>query len=193
MGRRALLVIDMLDDFIRPGGKLYCGPKAEAIVPNVAKRIEEYDATGDPVIFVCDNHDPDDKEFERFPPHCVVGTKGAEIVSELGFNPTKHTLVPKKRFSGFYGTNLDTVLFVRFGAAPEFNKKTGTMEHPEAGKTLVEACGVLTSICVMDTVAGFCYRNFKTSVRRDCVSDLTDEMHKMALDRMAAIYGTEIV
>jgi nicotinamidase-related amidase len=35
------------------------------------------------VIFVCDSHIPNDPEFKQFGPHCVAGTREAEIVPGL--------------------------------------------------------------------------------------------------------------
>jgi len=43
---RALLVIDMLRDFIEPDGKLSCGPAGEAIVPFVKALLDELRSRG---------------------------------------------------------------------------------------------------------------------------------------------------
>ena len=51
--KRTLIVIDMQNDFI--DGAL--GTKeAQAIVPNVKKKIEEYEARGDDIVFTRDTH-----------------------------------------------------------------------------------------------------------------------------------------
>src|ERR1700693_4949192 len=73
--------VDTQVDFMLPGGKLYV-PGAEKLIPNL-KRLT--DAARERRVFMLGDaclHTPDDPEFERFPPHCVRGTAGAEIIPE---------------------------------------------------------------------------------------------------------------
>ncbi|MBC7105026.1 MAG: cysteine hydrolase, partial [Firmicutes bacterium] len=103
----------MLKDFVDPDGALYCGEAARGIVPFVVEKVREFDRAGDQVIFIMDAHDPEDKEFTRFPRHCVRGTPGAELVAELAAlegGLTAAIRVPKTRYSGFYGTDLERIL-----------------------------------------------------------------------------------
>lgn len=71
--------VDIQADFVLPGGKLYV-PGAEKLLPNV-KRLTDL-ARQDRAFLVShgDYHAPDDLEFKIFPPHCVKGTAGAELV-----------------------------------------------------------------------------------------------------------------
>ena len=74
---RLLVVVDMQKDFV--DGAL--GTKeAQAIVPAVKRKIEEYQAAGDPVVFTMDTHGPDylaTQEGKKLPvPHCIRGTPG---------------------------------------------------------------------------------------------------------------------
>jgi nicotinamidase-related amidase len=64
-----------------PGGKLYV-PGAEKLTPNLDRLTDQ--ARRDCVFLVSDAcvHTPDDPEFQRFPPHCVRGTAGAEMIPE---------------------------------------------------------------------------------------------------------------
>lgn len=173
MKSNLLIVIDMLNDFIDPEGVLYCGETARAIVPFVQDRLETFRRNGDPVIFLQDAHTPDDKEFEKFPPHCVAGTWGSEIIKVLAPLPEEQVF-PKKRFSGFYGTPLDGLL-------------------QEIQPALVEVVGVCTSICVMDTVGGLVNRDYTVQVPRNGVADFDQHAHAAALQRMEKIYGAKIV
>ena len=66
-------------------------------------------AAGEPVIYLTDNHVPDDAEFKVFPPHAIAGTKGAEIIPELAPEDDED-VIPKRRYSGFFGTDLDITL-----------------------------------------------------------------------------------
>ena len=147
----ALIVVDMLNDFIHPNGALYCGGKAEKTVPYIRSLIERYRGDGGIVIYVCDSHTGDDREFERFPPHCVQGTWGAEIVAglaPLGSGGDEGVFIVRKtRYSAFHKTGLEDIL----------------RDHDvkEAG-----VAGVCTSICVMDTVGGLANRDYSIRVYR---------------------------
>ena len=76
--KRTLIVIDMQNDFI--DGAL--GTKqAVSIVPAVCKKIKEYKARGDEIIFTRDTHGEnylETNEGKSLPVvHCVKGTHGA--------------------------------------------------------------------------------------------------------------------
>lgn len=172
MIRSALIVVDMLNDFIDEKGALYCGPSAREIVPFVRLRLEAHRRAGSLVVFLHDAHAEDDLEFEKFPRHCVAGTWGSRIIDELAPR-TNETVLPKTRYSGFYGTDLEKVL-VDFG--------------PEA----VEVVGVCTSICVMDTVGGLANRDYRITVPTAGVADFDTEAHRFALQRMERLYGATI-
>ena len=177
--KKALLVVDMLNDFINKNGALFCGSTAQEIVPFVKARVDEHRANGHPVIFLADAHAGDDLEFKRFPKHCVIGTYGAMVIDELKFTKGVDSLVSKTRYSGFYDTTLDLVMRTHFGL--------------RSYDTVVEVTGVCTSICCMDTIGGLANRDYATVIHRNCVADFDQEMHNMALKRMASLYGTEII
>jgi nicotinamidase/pyrazinamidase len=73
--------VDTQRDFMLPGGKLYV-PGAEKLIPNLKLLTDQ--ARRGRVFLVSDAcvHAPNDPEFERFPPHCVRGTEGAEMIPE---------------------------------------------------------------------------------------------------------------
>lgn len=172
MPRNALIVIDMLKDFTDKNGALYVGPTVDKIVPVVKEKIERARERGDLVIYLTDNHKPNDKEFELFPKHAVKGSPGAQVIPEL--KPERgDKVIPKTRFSGFHRTTLEKVL------------KENKIKH-------VEVSGVCTSICVMDTVGGLRDRDYAVTVDKKAVADFDQRMHKFSLDRMEKTYGTKI-
>lgn len=169
----AFLIIDMLNDFIDPNGVLFCGPSVRDIISPIRRTLEESRKVSAPILFLQDSHDENDAEFERFPPHCVSGTWGSDIITELSPNPGEQ-VIPKKRFSGFYGTQLELLL-----------ARTDVQS--------VRVAGVCTSICVMDTVGGLANRDYKVTVSKQEVADFDQEMHGFALKRMEKIYGVHIL
>ena len=73
--------VDVQRDFVLPGGKLYV-PAAEKLLPNIRRLT---DAARQGKVFLVshgDFHTPNDPEFKIFPPHCVKGTPGSELVPE---------------------------------------------------------------------------------------------------------------
>ena len=177
MSRKTLIVVDMLNDFLKPDGKLYCGPTAEAIIPGVIALVQKYKDNDDVILFLADAHDEDDLEFKRFPKHCVAGTEGAELIEELSKiveDYDNYEVINKTRYSGFYETDLADAVF---------------FEDPD----LVEVVGICTSICVMDTVGGLANRDYKINLYKELVADFDQEMHEMSLKRMETLYGVNMV
>jgi len=162
----------MLNDFIDEKGALYCGAQARAIISFVRDRLAAFRKNGDLVIFLQDSHDENDLEFIKFPKHCVTDTWGSEIIHELAPLPGEK-IVPKKRYSGFYGTDLEKIL-------------------EDANIKDVEVIGVCTSICVMDTVGGLANRDYNISVPVKGVADFDQEMHEFSLKRMKQLYGARV-
>ncbi|MFZ5450868.1 MAG: cysteine hydrolase family protein [Thermodesulfobacteriota bacterium] len=173
MGKVALIVADMLRDFMEPQGTLYLGDEARKIIPFVAKKIEETRAAGGLVIYVCDAHAPDDKEFQFFAPHAVKGTTGAEIIPELQVLPGDYR-VAKTTYSCFHKTEMDSLL-----------------QREQVAR--VEIVGVCTSICVQETVKELFDRDLPRLVYRQGVADFDPEAHSLALKNMARVLGAEVV
>lgn len=169
--RKALLVIDMLNDFIHPDGALYCGPQGQAIVPFIKEKITAFRSAGDQIIFICDRHEADDVEFKRFPAHCIAGTTGAEVIEELQFDGYDENITGKQRYSGFYNTDLDEQL--------------ETTDE-------ITVVGVCTNICVFFTVEELCNRDKKVIVYQGGVASFDHEAHAYALEQMQSVLGAEI-
>ncbi|GAI02701.1 unnamed protein product [marine sediment metagenome] len=96
MGKEALLVIEMLNDFIEVGASLEV-PAARKILPYVKRRIKEAREKQIPIIYICDSHRENDQEFEKWPKHAIYGTRGAEIIEEL--KPGKDDFIVRRTFS----------------------------------------------------------------------------------------------
>jgi nicotinamidase-related amidase len=163
---KALLIIDMLNDFVRDDGALPV-PIAKNLIKPINSQINEFRKAGEPIIFVCDSHDENDKEFKAWPKHAIEGTEGAEIVGELNKRP-EDIVVRKKRYSAFYNTELDKILK---------EKKVDTL--------LIT--GVLTDICVLYTAADGVMRDYKVVVLKDCVGSTSTHAHEWAIKHMKDI------
>jgi nicotinamidase/pyrazinamidase len=166
-----VLVVDMLRGFLEEGSPLYVGESGRRIIPNVRRLLDEERGRGSHIIFLADNHDPDDTEFEMFPRHCVRGTAEAEVIPELAELATE--IIPKTRYSGFYGTRLEERI-------------------QELSPEKVIVCGVCTDICVLHTTADLRNRDYAVEVPADCVATFDEEAHRFALQHMERILGAKV-
>jgi nicotinamidase-related amidase len=108
---KVLVVIDMLNGFCRPGYPLSLPGSTERIEKYIASRIEKTLAEGGRVIFLCDNHTLADPEIGNpYPPHCMNGTREAEIIDELKPLAEKSIILKKRTLSIFLNTGLDKLL-----------------------------------------------------------------------------------
>jgi len=172
MSKEALLIIDMLNDFVEEGAVLEV-PSARKIIPKIKKRIEEARKKQIKIIYVCDAHQKDDKEFQKWPPHAIMGTQGAEIIEEL--RPQEEDFVVKKRrYSGFLGTDLDLLL-----------------RELRIGKIYI--VGILTNICVFFTAAEASMRDYEVIVYADSVTTISEREHRFALAELRDVLKIKVV
>ena len=106
--RRALLVLDMIHDHLAPGALLEV-PRARDVVPALQSRIEAARARGVPIVYVVDEHAPDDPDLDAWGTHAVKGTKGAEVWGEIA-PVAGDRIVKKPSYSAFFESELEVVL-----------------------------------------------------------------------------------
>lgn len=157
--KKTLLVIDMQKDFI--DGAL--GTKeAVAIVDNVKKKIAQYQANGDEIIFTRDTHQPDylqTNEGKHLPvEHCIEGTDGWQIPQEW---------------------QVENAIYIN---KPSF----GYMNWDQYALEEVEIVGLCTDICVVSNalIIKATYPEIKVSVDASCCAGVTPESHTAALTTM---------
>ncbi len=168
----ALLVIDMLNDFIEDEGALLV-PGAARIVPRIARILEDARRQGIPVIYVTDSHREDDHEFRFWPAHAVSDTWGGEIIRELQPEPGDY-IIPKRRYSAFFGTDLDNYL-------------------RELGIRKVYLTGVLTNICVYVTALDAAMRNYGVAVFKDAVASLSEDTDRFVFQQLEDVVQAELL
>src|SRR5688572_29095774 len=163
----------MIEDFVREGGALYCGPTMARIVPVIQREVTRARAAGEPILYLTDNHLPDDAEFRIFPPHAIAGSKGAEIVPELA-PAAEDVVIPKRRYSGFFGTDLDITL-------------------RERGVDTLRLVGDCTNICVLYTAADARNLGYAVEVLREGVTSFDEEAHLDALRELEKTLGAKLI
>lgn len=169
---KALLIIDMLKDFIELDGALTTGEAGQAIIGFIQRKTEEFRAKGYPIIYICDSHELDDKEFDMFQPHCIAGTRGSEIIDELKV-AGEDKIIKKRRYSAFFGTDLD--LYLR-----------------ERGVNEIHLVGVNTNICVLYSAADGRNINYQVTIYAQGVASFDTDAHHFALKEAKNTLGCTI-
>lgn len=166
----AVLVVDMLNDFVT--GALKCD-RGLAIVPKTAELLDGCRAKDVPVIFCNDAHLKDiDHELKLWGDHAIAGTFGAEVIPELKLCE-KDYVVPKRRYSGFFHTDLELLL-------------------RELGVDTVIMTGLHTHMCVRHTSADAYQNGFDVVVAKDATDSFTEEDYQYGLKYLKDTYGAEI-
>jgi nicotinamidase-related amidase len=179
--REALLVIDMVNDFI--DGSL-ANEAAPRTFDPINAAIHAFRAVGNPVIFCNDAHQLNDVEFAVFPPHALRGSQGAQVTGFLDAGIYREE-VPKRFYSAFTATDLDVTL-----------RSLGVQKLVLAGQH--------TDCCVRHTAYDAFLRGYALEVLRDgtCVyvpagSDeprpAQDARHEAALQYLQTFYGARAI
>ena len=166
--------VDVQADFMLPGGKLYV-PGAEKLLPKI-RRLTDAARAGR--VFLVSHgcfHTPNDPEFKIFPPHCVKGTAGAELVPEAltekvarvpndataklpeDLSQCQQILLEKQTLNIFESRHAEA-LVRRLGSQAEFM-----------------VFGVVTEYCVSFAAKGLLERGRRVAVVQDAIETLKQE------------------
>jgi ureidoacrylate peracid hydrolase len=169
--RTAVLVVDMLNDFCKPGGAMVLPGYERLIAPQRAV-ISAARQTGAPVVFIADSHRPNvrrDREFLKRTPHCVEGSWGAHVIDDLEAR-ADDVFVTKRRYSAFFNTDLDL-----------------TLQDLEIDTVIV--MGVVTNICVRSTVHDAFFHGYRVVVPEDSVAATGPREQVASLYDIATHFG----
>lgn len=174
MSRYAILVIDMLNDFIK--GKLRC-ERALKIIPNIKALLDDARSKKVPIFYCIDEHLPiDNYEIDLWGPHAMKGTEGQKIIDEL--KPTNSDyIIPKRTYSAFDETGLYRSL------QGLYNGK---------GVDTIIITGLHTNICDRHTAYDAFTLGLKIVIAEDGVESFTEQEQLSGLDYIKKIYGADI-
>lgn len=168
----AILIVDMLNEFCKPGGAMVL-PGYESLLPPQKRLIEAGRRAGSPIVFIVDTHRPNvrqDREFLKRTPHCLEGSWGASVIDDLEPRADDFYVV-KRRYSGFFNTDLDL-----------------TLRDLAVGAVVV--CGVVTNICVRSTVHDAFFHGYQVVVPEDCVAATGPREQASSLYDIGTHFGT---
>jgi nicotinamidase/pyrazinamidase len=183
--------VDAQRDFLLPGGKLYV-PGAEKLIPNIRRLVDVVRANGALLISSGDEHTPDDPEFKVFPPHCVRGTSGAEVVPE-GL-AARICTVPNDRTFELPNHLLDyQQIFIEKQTLDVFdNPQTARiLEHLPADREFL-VFGVVTEYCVRSAAKGLLNRGRRVFLIADAIEQLDPAAGSKAIAELTAA-GAQLI
>lgn len=167
----ALLVIDAIEAVGEDS--LYDPDAATAAYRTaVARAVAACHDAGVPVVFCNDAHVRGlDRELELWGEHGIAGE--SRVFPEVEVREGD-IVVPKRRYSGFFQTDLDLTL-------------------RELGVTTVVAVGADTNICVLHTLADAYFNNYSSVVVTDATMTFLCGTQEGALEHCEKCYGSQLV
>jgi nicotinamidase-related amidase len=159
----AVLIIDLNHDFIMHNIP-FDATRIKSKIPTIKDFLNKARNLGMHLVYVTDAHRPNDWEFTVLKPHAIDGTEGAEIIEDIKPDHNDY-VVKKRRFSGFYGTDLD--LYLR-----------------ELGVNTVVLVGGPTHVSIRYTAVDSYQLRYRTYVLTDCTDSQTQELYESALEDM---------
>ena len=172
VGRTALIVVD-----IQQGSFLPAEVNGIPLMPGFAERqrrargvIDAARTGGVPIVFLQEIHRRSMVDYGRELDgaegvHCREGDPGTPIAADMvGLRPDD-IVVPKRRYSGFFGTDLEIVLK---GLRAE----------------TVVLVGALTDVCIHYTFADAHQHDYVARVVEDCVAGSSASAHEASLEAM---------
>jgi nicotinamidase/pyrazinamidase len=174
---RALVIVDVQNDFCEGGSLAVAGGAAVAAAISLYVANSDYDH----VVATRDAHRDPGGHFasepdyvDTWPRHCVVGTPGVEFHPALDLQRVE-SVIDKGAFaaaySGFEGTNADGTPLADWLHANDVDR--------------VDVVGIATDHCVRATAIDAANAGFSTSVLRDLTAGVAPETVATALTQMS--------
>jgi len=183
--------VDVQVDFLLPDGKLYV-PGAEKLIPNIQRLVDVARRNGALLISSGDRHSPDDPEFKVFPPHCVRGTRGAEVVPE-GLAHKICTLPNGPEIQLPHNLLDHQQIFIEKQTLDVFDNPhtEKILEYlPLDAEFLV--FGVVTEYCVRCAASGLLNRGRRVYIISDAIEHLNSAAGSKTIDELTAA-GAELI
>jgi nicotinamidase/pyrazinamidase len=166
--------VDCQRDFMLPGGRLYV-PGAEKLLPNLRKLTDV--ARNGRVLLISHGcyHTQNDPEFATFPPHCIKGTAGSQLVPEALTDviftiPNEESATLPKDLTRYHQIHLEKQTLDIFATR---HAQEVVDRLPKDAHFVV--FGVVTEYCVRLAAKGLLERGHQVSVVKDVIETLKRE------------------
>lgn len=176
--KTALLVVDMQNDFTKPGARAYY-PTTEILMESFADKINRMRDQGVLIVIIysivpaAHKPNPELTRITKDTRTLVEGTYGAELDERIPYNADKDWKMQKFAASAFLHTDLARRLKV-------------------AGIENVLVSGVKTNVCCRATTVDSAGYGFRTYMVDDMLATNTEELHHFHLQEMGHQYCTVV-
>ena len=205
--RQILWQVDAQADFMLPGGKLYV-PGAEKIIPNLDRLVTQARQGRVLLVSSADAHQTDDPEFQQWPPHCVKGTPGAELLPEAraarqlvipnqrefalprDLGAYQQVILEKNTLDVFDNPNTEALL-ARVGVSSAGIQPTASTPGNDTRPEFF-VFGVVTEYCVRIAADGLLRRGCRVSIVEDAIQSLDEKKGRQILEELQS-RGAQLV
>jgi nicotinamidase-related amidase len=177
MERSGLVVIDLANDFVFPGGVIAAAggaayqERAQALLPGLARLLGAAREAGITVVYATDAHTKEDSELKKWPPHAMKGTWNAAIVPAVA--PREgDVVIEKTTYSPFASSDIDAEL-----------KRRGIRK--------LYITGLHTDCCARHTSGDAFQKGYDLVWVTDALQAFTDEAHRGGLEYFKTWYATD--
>ena len=173
--------VDLQADFIFPSGRLYV-PGADKIIHNVNRLVEAAHRNQIFLVTSADAHNADDPELRQWPPHCLKGTPGAELIPEL--RTPDCLAIPNQNGFSFPGDLVShhQVILEKNTLDVFDNPNTDVLLDYLGPAKAVVVFGVATEYCVRCTVEGLLRRGLHVMLVTDAIQPLDPNKGRSVLN-----------
>ena len=174
MYKTALLIVDMVKDFTDPEGLVFY-PQNREILPRIKRVLDKCREKDVLVVFLqhCNRKGKFDRKAASMRPNSIEGSGGEEIDPMLPVQEETDYVIKKRRYSGFFGTDLDLVL-------------------RENGVKNVIVVGTKTNCCIRATITDAFYLDYDGYVVSDCVATNSETVNQVHLEDISKYLGTVV-
>lgn len=165
----ALVLVDVINDFFDPEGVNH-HPSYDGLHVNINALVQAAVDGNHLVVHAVERHRPGaDFEFAKLPVHCLEGSWAATVSSWL-VAQERHVVIPKRRYSGFFATDLDLVL-------------------RENGVKRVVVAGVKSHVCIRATIQDAFALGYDVLLPRETTGSNHQHLHTASLEDIDRYMG----
>lgn len=167
----ALILVDVIDSFFRPGMPNYY-PGVEAVLDPLRRLLAAARAHGRLIVHAAERHRPglDDFEWRKLPQHHFAGAPDAKVVEGFELDGPREILIPKRRFSAFFATDLALLL------------REQRIER-------VVVAGVKTNVCIRATIQDAFANGFEPILPREATNSNRPHLAAASLEDIERYFG----
>jgi nicotinamidase-related amidase len=161
--RFAIIIVDMVKDSFPEKDQFPITREALPIIPRINQLLQRGRQLAIPIIFACDSFLLDDFIFQgKMKPHSLRGAEGSAVTDLLDVH-AGDVVLPKRRFSAFFKTDLDQTL------------RTWRVDTVAVG-------GITTNVCVLMTAMDALCHDFRSILLEDCCAAHKRTVHETTLE-----------